>query len=183
MRAQPPVLNRKMIAGSALVVAVPAELEAGRSYSWRDSLPTGKNVTLLARRPSTQRPKQLARACLCRTGSQTLPLALMPREAASLVRPKAVPLWSKPRRSCRPAVARQQTPTLFSSQLIICPTSRRAGDKDTVKREGWYRVTQQELVAAGWMRKSILASYNYSQTAQSPLPMLVTADADGRLTE
>ncbi|HJQ67370.1 MAG TPA: C25 family cysteine peptidase [Blastocatellia bacterium] len=161
---QPTRVNPQMIAGSALMTG--ATLRAGRSYAWLDKSTGGGDdqywleaVDLNGQR-EWHGPIRAARSvdeAEGARGSREQSLLLSRLGAAS---PAAASSGS-----ARERAATVSKPTEAGLRLQASATARSAV-KLAVKREGWYRVTQAELIRAGF--------------DQSVDPRLIKLYADGQ---
>lgn len=140
-------LNEQILAGSGLLVGPSLNLKSGNSYSWTDSLPTGNNTRYwledvgLNGRSTWHGPFSITRSA----PGDRLPPAngrarLLSKLGADASPPRTVPL---PRETKPPEMALAQ----FSAQSDL---AMRPAMKLSVKQEGWYRVSQSELAAAGF---------------------------------
>ena len=132
------LVTPQVIAGAALLTGVGTMLDAGRSYSWWDATSKGaaaywiedldldgKSVMrgpFAAKIASGTPPKQINAALLAQVGSAQVGLTE----------------WADT--TARPVAARMQV------QAVSAP---RPGVKLTVRKSGFYRVTQADLAAAG----------------------------------
>ena len=141
-------INSQLIAGSALMVG-PAALIAGRSYRFWDQASAMNDVVYWIEDVSL-------------TGRSTWHSPI-PVDRSS-VRRNPPPGWRRP--VLIDSLGRTQNPTLpvqtrtelskpTASQLKVQSThSTRTAVKIAIRNEGWYRVTQPELVAAGFDSKT-----------------------------
>jgi len=140
-------INSEMIAGSALMVGEGTRLRSGYSYSWADELPNGgdakywvESLDLNGRSamfgPASARASE-ARGALPTGSGRTLTLSRVGAKTtqASSSNPVA-------------RAASEQQPAGLQVEAAAA-TSPRQAIKLSVDEEGWYRVTQQELLAAG----------------------------------
>lgn len=171
-------VNRQMLAGSALLAGQGATLTAGKSYSWWDSLSRDKQgaqywleeMDLEGRSKwhgpiainyssnftaTAERPQAIAISSLGRNESQ--------EDSTQPARQKAPP--SKP------------TPAQSQAQSSLAGS---AAVKLSVREDGWFRVTQQELVQAG-LDSRVDPRFLQLYTDGREQPILVTGEKDGRL--
>lgn len=145
------LLNKSIIAGSAFMVGAGTRLVAGRIYSWSDRLASDKQEgaqywleeidldgTRTMHNPVTPN--------IAAPSEKSLPVssAMLNELAAQNENPmgNVESQWMKS--SLR--LASNSSPQAFTTQQMIAAGS---AVKIAVKRAGWYRVTQAELVAAG----------------------------------
>jgi len=140
-------ITPEVIAGSALLVGAQTSLMSGRSYGWADSLPGDKDAQYwlesidLNGQSTWHGPFALGRSLPHETppharGRATL-LSNLGRSAAQRNPPNPIA-----------RVADQIKPS--AAQLAAqADLAARPAIKIAVREEGWYRVTQAELVAAG----------------------------------
>jgi hypothetical protein len=173
-------LNPSLIAGSALLVGPGTALTAGRSYVWWDDEASGGEEARywleavdLNRQRTWQGPATLGEAqpgdrIPPRGQAQAALLSHMGREATHP--PRTVPLERRATLSTVPTGASARQALLAARPAV----------KLGVRQEGWYRVTQPELVAAGLNPGAdprLLQLY----VDGGEVPMRVTGQEDGRL--
>ncbi len=173
-------INADLLAGSALMVGAGTRLMAGRAYSWSDTLPkntaaaywleeidlSGESrwhgpvaIDRAGLQGKTARPASRAKL-LSRLGSR-LEQATFSSPMARVAMPPAVtaePVTAQAELSARPAI------------------------KLLVKEEGWYRVTAQELFAAGLDRATDPRLLQLFAEGQEQA-FTVQGAADGRLDD
>jgi peptidase C25-like protein len=167
------LITPQMLAGSALVTGQGTPLTAGKSYAWWDNASKGKDPSAYwleeldlkgqsiwhgpatAKLVSGSPPEQARAAQLAGLGRTDAPS-------------RPVQTWATPAK-----LAAGKSPSSFglASQFAI---------KILVNHEGWYRVTQAELLAAG------LASNTDPRNLQlfldgQPLAISVIGESDGKL--
>ena len=140
-------VNSELIAGSALMVGQGTKLRSGYSYAWADVPPNGRDgkywleaVDLNGRAemfgPVSTRPTE---------GSDRLPL-----EGDRAVLLSSVGVKASQANSSTPVARTASTAQAAASHVAaVAGTASNHPLKLSVDREGWYRVTQQELAAAG----------------------------------
>ncbi len=140
-------INSQMLAGSALMVGAGTHLRSGRSYVWADDLPKGRDAQYL-----------LEEVDLNGQSTWHGPIGIdrsRSRDGLPPSRARAVLLSSLGANSVqansitpvpRTADTTQAIAAQFAAQAEIVS---RPAIKLSVKQEGWYRVTGQELLAAG----------------------------------
>jgi photosystem II stability/assembly factor-like uncharacterized protein len=171
------LVNRKLIAGSALKTGSGTVIRSGESYAWWDGA-KNKNAAywleeidikgqstfygpVYAKRASGLRPARSIAPLLSDLGN-----GQAQDDSTRVVEPvaKASPRVSKERRKFQASLASQQAV------------------KISIKREGWYRVTAPELFASG------LNQNVDTQTLQlfvdgREIPIIVSANKEGRFDE
>ena len=140
-------INSQMLAGSALMVGAGTRLLSGRSYVWADDLPNGRDAQYfleeidLNGQSTWHGPvgvdRSRSRDRLPPSGSRAVSLNSLGANPVQANFPTPVP---------RTADATQAGAAQFAAQAEI---ASRPAIKLSVKQEGWYRVTGQELLAAG----------------------------------
>ena len=170
-------VNPQMIAGSALVAGSGTVMRAGRSYSWWDKLAKGERVSYwledvditgksTLHGPFTSKsiggppPAHSQAALLSQIG-----------EAQPIITAQAASLPSR------------KTPSKGSlighPESLASPASGPAV-KLGVREDGWYRVTQSELLAAGFDPRTDPRNLQLSLEGVEQA-FLVTGESDGRL--
>jgi hypothetical protein len=170
----------QMIAGSALLAGPGTPLMAGRSYSWNDLPP----------RASKETSYWLEAVDLNGQSAWHGPIAI--DESASHdsfpALNSAKPLSNlgalddrKGRTTTRPVERRAVMPATRTMEAHRQATNQpdRAAAKLSVKEEGWYRVTQPELVAAG-LDPTVDPRFLQLLAGGEEQPIKVTGDEDGR---
>lgn len=135
-------VTKQIIAGSALEAGFGTALGAGRSYNWWDNLASGGSYWLEEidiRGKSTWHGPITAN--LVGGAAPTLNQAMLLNEAG-----RAESTSASTAQLERKATLSAATFEALSTQASLAPNSAL---KLSVRREGWYRVTQSELVAAG----------------------------------
>jgi len=141
-------INSQLIAGSALMVG-PAALIAGRSYSFWDQVSSTSDVVYwiedvsLSGRSTWHNPIPVDRSSLRRNPQpgQRRPVLI---DSLGRTQNPALPAQTR---------ARLSKPTAVQLELQSIRSARSAV-KIAIRNEGWYRVTQPELVAAGFDPKT-----------------------------
>jgi hypothetical protein len=136
-------VNSQMIAGSALMVGSSTALGAGKSYSWFDTLAANKNAQYwiedidLDGQTSLHGPISIGQPT-GRVGSgQSQSATLGQLGKGNALAPST-------------ATVDRRAPVISASGAILQPgLAGQAAVKMSVKTEGFYRVTQPELIAAG----------------------------------
>jgi hypothetical protein len=140
-------VNSQMLAGSALMVGAGTKLMSGRSYAWPDDSPGGKDARYwleevdLNGRSAWHGPVSVDRST--------------PRDRAHSGGPRTMLLSGVGRNPARAntstPLARTASPAQTASAQLAAQSevAARPAIKLTVKQEGWYKVTGQELMAAG----------------------------------
>jgi hypothetical protein len=176
-------INPQMIAGSALLVGAQTNLMSGRGYEWSDSVAGEKDVRYW-----------IESVDLNGQSAWRGPFAIdrtLPREALPPRRGRA-PLLSglgiggakanftdpvaRVADAARPATAARATAAIFAAQS---DSAARPAIKLSVTREGWYRITQPELVAAGLDPDTDPRGLRLLAEGQEQ-PLSVSGEADGR---
>jgi hypothetical protein len=175
-------ITPEVVAGSALLVGAQTNLMSGRSYDWPDSLPNDEEAQywlesiglngqsawhgpfpLDRSLPRETPPQARGRAALLshlgRSAAQTNPSRPIARVANAI----------------KPAAANRAAAQLVAQSDM----AGRSAIKISVREEGWYRVTQAELVAAGFdaaidPRRLQLLAEGEEQ------PLAVSGEGDGR---
>jgi len=141
-------LNEQILGGSALRVGPSTSLRTGSPYSWTDTSPAGKKTRYwledigLDGQSTWHGPFSIDRSApgerLPRSGGRAQLLSKVGTDAAVRSRTVPVPRETQPAEMALAQVSAQ-------SDLAIRPAMKLA-----VKQEGWYRVSQTELAAAGF---------------------------------
>ena len=140
-------INSQMLAGSALMVGAGTRLLSGRSYVWADDLPKGRDAQYLLEEVDLNGQstwhgpvgidRSRSRDKLPPSGARAVLLSSLGANSVQANSPTPVP---------RAADTTQAAAAQFAVQAEI---ASRPAIKLSVKQEGWYRVTGQELLAAG----------------------------------
>ena len=147
-------LNRQMLAGSALLAGPGLNLRAGHSYSLWDGLPLSKDAQYWLEDVSIDGHSTWHGPIV--VGSSTLapwqPRPLPP-PADSPVRLSALGVNASPsaathllERAAAPPQIKQASAAELAAQTDL---AMRPAVKIAVRHEGWYRITQSELIQAG----------------------------------
>ncbi|HJQ71675.1 MAG TPA: C25 family cysteine peptidase [Blastocatellia bacterium] len=168
-------ITPQLIAGSALVAGADATLTAGKNYVWADTPQAGN------------RPTQYWLEEIDLKGNRTLhgPVLLNRSPGRAPNADQSALLTRFGAHQSQITLGVGSTPLARSGVLArtSAPQVDLAGQaavKLSVRQEGWYRVTQQELVAAGLNPSTdprLLQLYVDGQQ----LPFIVTGQDDGRL--
>ncbi|HJQ25642.1 MAG TPA: C25 family cysteine peptidase [Blastocatellia bacterium] len=175
-------LNRQIIAGSALLAGPGINLRSGHSYAMRDALPASQatqywledvsidgrstwhgpiTIESSARTPSPPRPAPPAGGPVMLSGLGTA--------QSSATQPQA--------RAARPPQMRLAAAAEVAAQTEL---AGRPAVKIAIKREGWYRITQSELVQAG-LDAAVDPRRLQMFVDGKPVPISVAGEADGHL--
>ena len=170
-------INPQTIAGSALVTGPKVQLTAGKSYAWADQLTQGaarywlEDIDLSGKSTWTgpinlntkggKAPSVQDSVLLTRIGFAAAQMTL--GQGSVQVERKAEIA------SSTPAAIKQQTD--LSGQPAV---------KLSVKKEGWYRVSQQDLVAAGLSTVADARNLQLYVDGRQ-VPMVVNGESDGTL--
>ena len=166
------LVNGQLIAGSALMVGAETTMSAGRSYEWLDDVPSAKDATywledLDTRGESTWHGPVVARR------------APTPLDAARLRQAQLLANLGKTTvESARVESVGQFARATASSLLLQSSIASGAAVKLGVRREGWYRVTRDEVIGAGLDQKLDPRRLQLFVDG-SEQPMLVTGEKDG----
>jgi hypothetical protein len=179
----PTRITPQMIAGSALLVGAQTNLMSGRGYEWSDSAPGEKDVRYwleavdLNGQSAWHGPFAIDRALLRealppQSGHSPL-LSSLGRSGAqaNFTNPVArVADASQSTNAAQPAAAR------FAVQS---DSAARPAIKLSISQEGWYRITQPELVAAGLDPRIDPRGLQLLAEGQEQ-PLVVRGEGDGR---
>ena len=144
-------LTHQLIAGSALMAGPAVTLTAGRSYSWLDTAPAGENVrywledvdlggdvtrygSITVEQPASSEDEPLA----YQRAESPLLSSVGTDSGVTLSSTRPVERTSKVRKATMEALIQQTS-----------LTAGRAAIKVSINREGWYRLSKQQLVNAG----------------------------------
>jgi hypothetical protein len=170
-------ITPQMVAGSALMVGAQTNLMSGRSYEWTDSASNEKGVQYwleaidLNGQSVWHGPFAVSRS--------------LPDETLPPLRRRATLLSNLGRSDVqqgsthtveRAANTIQATAAQFAAQSDL---AARPAIKMSVRQEGWYRVTQPELVAAGLDSKFDPRNFQLFAEGQEQ-PLMVRGEDDGR---
>jgi hypothetical protein len=170
------LVTPQLIAGSALMVGPSTALTAGQSYSvWDDSDGEDAQYWLedvdLKGQSSWQGPISIEKA----SGKDNQP-SVGVRQAASLNR-----LGGDPSQGSQPVETRTKSDRFTSPQLEAQSSLLdRSAIKMSVEREGWYRVTQPELIAAGFDPRVDARNLQLFADGKEQ-PFAVVGDSSGKL--
>ena len=170
-------INPQAIAGSALVTGPKVALTAGKSYAWGDQLT----------QPATR--YWLEDIDLSGKSSWTGPIILNAKGGRAPSIEQSVLLTRIGLASAQMTLGQGSTPVERKAEIAsITPEAIKlqtdlAGQpavKLAVKQEGWYRITQQDLVAAGLSTKVDARNLQLYVDGRQ-VPMIVNGEQDGRL--
>ncbi|MEK6303455.1 MAG: C25 family cysteine peptidase [Acidobacteriota bacterium] len=173
------LVNRDIVAGSALMTGAATRLEAGQSYGWWDKSPGDQDARYFLEEMdinglrTMHGPFDVHRAGgRPQRESQAALLSQLGRGEPTT---RQVPLNYQPGRvDLRSAEFSAQSAVSSSASTLKLASMPAA--KMTIKEEGWYRVTQQELAAAGLDPKAISSHLQlYLRGVEQPI--LVSGDA------
>lgn len=137
-------ITPQMVAGSALLTGEGTTLAAGRSYSWWDDTPQGKHAAHYYLEELDLKGESELHGPL--VPDDSIDPNPPPDRAGSLLlnRLASTPASTKP-------VERHATTASVTAQQVDAQSSiaSRPAVKLSLKQEGWYRASQQELLAAG----------------------------------
>ncbi|MEK6303384.1 MAG: C25 family cysteine peptidase [Acidobacteriota bacterium] len=142
-------ITPQLIAGSALLAGPGTTLTAGRSYSWND-VPPRANKEIRYLLEAVDLNGQGAWHGPITVDESSAQNTLRAFDRAKLLSTLGAPDASERRISTMPVERRAFMP--LSSSIGLHPQASKADHpalKLSLKQEGWYRVTQPELVAAG----------------------------------
>ena len=170
-------INPQTIAGSALVTGPKVALTAGKSYAWGDLLTQGATSYWLEDIDLSGKSSWTGPINLNATGGeapsveQSVLLTRIGLASAQMTLGQgSTPVERKAEiASVTPAAIKLQT-TLAGEPAV----------KLAVKQEGWYRITQQDLVAAG-LSSNVDARNLRLYVDGAQVPMIVNGEQDGRL--
>lgn len=165
-------VNQSMIAGSALVAGARTALTAGRTYGWWDNQSPGKNVAYwleavglngksewhgpISIRAIGGSPPELSQAALLSRVGLTQSGRTLP-----VMRAAQIPVGNS---------AAINTQSLIAASQSV---------KMTVQQEGWYRVNQSDLLAAGFS-PDVNPRFIQLFVDGVEQPIKVNGDGDGR---
>jgi hypothetical protein len=168
-------VNQQIIAGSALLAGPTTRLGAGYSYSWKDSTADRQNAVYwleeidLNGGTTCHGPVSVNRWAAEGRKSETKTAVLLSdvgkegtRDRSSLLEARAAQIEF--------ASSRVESPVALASQPAL---------KIAIKREGWYRITQPEIVAVGFdarINPRLLQLFVDGRE----LPIIVQGEQDGR---
>lgn len=170
-------VNPEVIGGSALVVGPGIALDAGRSYEWWDGQPRGKQTAYWLEEIDL--------------GGKSIwhgPVFSSPVDGPAANRQAAILLSNiglsqqqqAPRASRQVEKAAPLVPTSASAFAGQASLASDRALKISIKREGWYRITQREVIAAGLDPRTDPRTLQlFVHGLQQPIS--VTGESDGRL--
>jgi peptidase C25-like protein len=140
-------VNTDLIAGSALMVGEGTRLRSGYSYGWADDPPNGRDVRYWLEAVDLGGQTEMFGPVSTRPAKEGNRL---PPESERAVFLSSVGAKASRANSSMPLARTASASRGAASQLeAAAGPSPMGGIKLWVDREGWYRVTQQELAAAG----------------------------------
>ena len=142
------LINRQLIGGSALLFASEIELRSGQSYQWWDSSPADRSTAYWIEDRDLNGHSSWHGPFYPSPGSEKeRPARIEQSKTLALLGVKDSPSTPVESLARLPGAA----PSFSSIKtLALLPTPNQSGAvKIAIKREGWYRLTQAELVAAG----------------------------------
>ena len=176
-------LNPSIIAGSALLVGPGTALTAGRSYVWWDTSTAGppdaqywlEDIDLSGQH-TWHGPVAIDRS------AQAGPPPPTGQGQAALLSSLGRAATDKPRLSV-PATRRATLSTQSAELSTRRPAlAERSAVKLSVRQEGWYRVTQAELVEAG-LDPGVDPRLLHLYVDGHEIPILIAGQADGRFDQ
>lgn len=167
----------QLVAGSALLAGPGVNLKSGRSYSWFDDQASGKDSTYWLEDVSLSGKSTWHGPITAEAGSH--PLSSLPSTRSMLLArlgtDGAQPSATAPiRREAKPVKITAAGPSVNSSLAL------RPALKLSINREGWYRVTQRELVEAG-LDPQVDPRMLQLLVEGRERPMTISGEEDGRL--
>ncbi|MFL6276342.1 MAG: C25 family cysteine peptidase [Blastocatellia bacterium] len=176
-------LNRQMLAGSALLAGPGINLRSGHSYSLWDALPLSKEAQYWLEDVSIDGHSTWHGPIA--VGSSTLAPAppRLPPPAGNPVRLSALGMNASPSLATHPlerAAAPSQIKQASAAELAAqSDLAMRPAVKIAVKHEGWYRITQSELIQAGLDPKTDPRLLQMFVDGRQ-VPISVAGETDGR---
>ena len=167
-------LNPQIVAGSALLTGVGTTLAAGRSYYWWDNAPPRKGNTQYWLEEVNLGGQSKWHGPALAGQSVTAPPASDGSTLLSALSPSGTSVSNQVERRTTLAAI---TPAQMSVQSEI---TSQPSMKLSVKQEGWYRVSQQDLVAAGLDAATDPRNLQLFVDGQQQA-ILVRGEEDGRL--
>jgi Peptidase family C25 len=167
-------ITPQLLAGSALLAGPGAKLTSGNSYVWLDAPPGGNQAKYL-----------LEDVDLNGKSAWNGPIAIGPsvKGSASSAQQQATLLTRLGLRQAQLNYGLGSVPVERAAELAAAslPFSLAGGSaiKLSVNREGWYRVTQQELVAAG-LDSKVNPRFLQLFVDGREMPITVQGEQDGR---
>lgn len=170
-------VNRQMLAGSALLTGQGATLTAGKSYSWWDSLSRDKQGAQywLEEVDLDGQTKWHGPIAITYSGNFT----------ATAERLQAIAISSLGRDESQENSTQPARPKASASELAPAQSHAQASlagsvaVKLSVREDGWFRVTQQELTLAG-LDSTVDPRFLQLYVDGREQPVLVTGEKDGR---
>ena len=167
------LITPQMLAGSALVTGQGTPLTAGKSYAWWDSSPTNKDSPSYWLEELDLKGQSIWHGPIdAKVAGGSPPEQARAAELASLGRTDApsrpVQTWATPGK-----IGAGQSPSTFSlpSQFAV---------KIFINHEGWYRVTQAQLLAVGLAPNTDPRNLQLYVDGQ-PQAISVIGESDGKL--
>jgi hypothetical protein len=167
----------QLVAGSALLAGPGVNLKSGRSYSWFDDQASGKDSTYWLEDVSLSGKSTWHGPITAEAGSHELPpppstrSMLLARLGTDGVQPSATTPIRREAKPVEIAAARFSVQSGLAFQPAL---------KLSINREGWYRVTQRELVEAG-LDPQVDPRMLQLRVDGREQPMTISGEEDGRL--
>jgi Peptidase family C25 len=140
-------VNSELIAGSALMVGEGTKLRSGYSYAWADDSSSGRDAQYWLEAVGLNGRTEMFRPVSTRPAKAD---DRLPPDSDRAVLLSSVGVTASRANSSTPLARTASAPQVAASQLVgTTGTASKLALKLSVDREGWYRVTQQELAAAG----------------------------------
>ena len=174
-------INSQVIAGSALLAGPGAKLTAGNSYAWSDVPPGGKPARYLLEdidlkgKSSWNGPIDLG------DSRGRLSPELIQRQATLLTR---LGLHQAQLSNGLGSTTPDRTSKAVQAGALTAtfPPANGAAVKVSVNREGWYRINQSELIAAG-LDPKVNPRFLQLFADGSELPISVVGEQDGKFDQ
>jgi hypothetical protein len=169
-------INSQIIAGSALLTGPGTNLAAGGSYSWWDDSPQGKHAAHYYLEEIKLSGESVNHGPL--VPADSVDHSLRPARARSTLLSDLTTATSSSKPVERSVTTATATAAATAEQVNAFAS--RPAVKMSIKQEGWYRVSQQELLAAGLDSKTDPRNLQLFVDGNEQ-PMLVQGEQDGRL--
>ncbi|MEK6299799.1 MAG: C25 family cysteine peptidase [Acidobacteriota bacterium] len=171
-------VNSELIAGSALMVGEGTKLRSGYSYAWADDPPNGRDAQYWLEAVDLDGRSEMFGPVSTRPAKEGDRLPLESDRAGLL---SSVGAKASRANSSTPVARTASPPQVAASQLVaVAGTALQQALKLSVDREGWYRVTQQELAAAGLSATADPRKLHlYAEGEEQAI--IVRGEGDGRL--
>ncbi len=169
-------VNPQMIAGSALMTG--AALRAGRSYAWLDKSYGGSDGEYWLEAIDLNGQREWHGPIRAARSNSESDGPARPREQSMML--SRVGTTATPTSSSAPLERAATVSKATEAGLRLQATATaRSAVKLAVRREGWYRVTQAELIQAGFDQNVDPRSIQLYVDGQEQ-PIVVTGEADGK---